>query len=36
MQDQGYHSDGEVPVEKDACDYMEKHGGYWRPWIGEE
>ena len=33
MQDQGYHSDDEVPVEEDACEYMMKNGGYWRPWI---
>ena len=33
MQDQGYHSDDEVPVEEDACEYMKKNGGYWRPWI---
>ena len=33
MQDMGYHSDGEVPVEKDACEYMKEHGGYWRPWV---
>ena len=32
MQDQGYHSDGELPADKDACSYMAKHGGYWRPW----
>ena len=32
MQDQGYHSDKDVPVYKDACQYMKEHGGYWRPW----
>ena len=32
MQDQGYHSEGEVPRYKDACKYMTDNGGYWRPW----
>ena len=32
MQDQGYHSDAEVPADKNACSYMNEHGGYWRPW----
>ena len=32
MQDQGYHSDGDLPVLKDACKYMADNGGYWRPW----
>ena len=32
MQDQGYHSTTELPVDDDACDYMAKHGGYWQPW----
>ena len=32
MQDQGYHDDGSLPVLKDACKYMAKQGGYWRPW----
>jgi len=21
-----------LPNNKDACDLMNKHGGYWRPW----
>ena len=32
MQDQGYHTSGEVPIFKDACKYMAENGGYWRPW----
>ena len=32
MQDQGYHSDSELPVFKEACEYMKAHGGYWQPW----
>ena len=32
MQDQGYHSDAELPVFKEACQYMSEHGGYWQPW----
>ena len=32
MQDQGYHSDAEVPSDKNACKYMIAHGGYWQPW----
>ena len=32
MQDQGYHSTTELPVDDDACDYMTDHGGYWQPW----
>ena len=32
MQDQGYHSTTELPVDNDACDYMANHGGYWQPW----
>ena len=32
MQDQGYHSVEDVPVFKDACKYMQEHGGYWQPW----
>ena len=32
MQDQGYHTDQEVPVFDDAVKYMLDHGGYWRPW----
>ena len=34
MQDQGYHSFKELPRADDqACDFMQKHGGYWRPWL---
>ena len=32
MQDQGYHSNKEVPTFSKACEYMTAHGGYWRPW----
>ena len=32
MQDQGYHSAEEVPSDKNACQYMNDHGGYWQPW----
>ena len=32
MQDQGYHSQLEVPIDENACHYMVQHGGYWRPW----
>lgn len=32
MQDQGYHSEKALPTDKDACQYMQDHGGYWRPW----
>ena len=32
MQDQGYHSQLEVPNDENACHYMVQHGGYWRPW----
>ena len=32
MQDQGYHKGKDLPVDKDACQYMQDHGGYWRPW----
>ena len=35
MQDQGYHSDSELPVFKKACQYMKEHGGYWQPWEKE-
>ena len=31
--DQGYHRSQDVPTFKDACEYMAKHGGYWRPWV---
>ena len=33
MQDQGYHSNAELPRANEACDYMHQHGDYWRPWI---
>ena len=32
MQDQGYHSDKELPTFPKACEYMKEHGGYWQPW----
>ena len=32
MQDQGYHSNFELPVFSDACEYMASHGGYWQPY----
>ena len=32
MQDQGYHSHSELPVAKEACEYMRQHGEYWQPW----
>lgn len=32
MQDQGYHNQSSLPVYKDACSYMARNGGYWRPW----
>ena len=32
MQDQGYHSDAEMPTDPNACKYMNQHGGYWQPW----
>ena len=35
MQDQGYHSDAELPVFKDACKYMTENGGYWQPWQND-
>jgi arylsulfatase A-like enzyme len=35
MQDQGYHSASEVPTDKNACQYMKEHGGYWQPWKDE-
>ena len=31
MQDQGY-SNGTLPTNKKACEYMAEHGGYWQPW----
>ena len=34
MQDQGY--DGHpLPINKSACDFMNKNGGYWRPWKAD-
>ena len=32
MQDQGYHSENDVPKDPNACKYMKDNGGYWRPW----
>ena len=32
MLDQGYHGKG-LPGFPKACDYMQQHGGYWRPWV---
>ena len=31
--DQGYHKQTTLPKFKQACEYMEKHGSYWRPWV---
>ena len=33
MLDQGYHRRQDVPIYEGACEYMAKHGGYWRPWV---
>ena len=32
QQDQGYHSDSELPLDNSACAYMKDSGGYWQPW----
>ena len=32
MQDQGYHSEGSLPSDSNACKHMADNGGYWRPW----
>ena len=32
MQDQGVHSEADLPVDQTACSYMKKHGEYWQPW----
>ncbi|XP_019852368.1 PREDICTED: arylsulfatase J-like isoform X1 [Amphimedon queenslandica] len=32
MQDQGYHSEDDIPKDPNACKYMADNGGYWRPW----
>ena len=32
MQDQGIHTEGDLPNDPDACKYMKDNGGYWRPW----
>ena len=32
LQDQGYHNESSLPVDKTACQYMKDNGGYWRPW----
>ena len=34
MQDQGYHSERELPRFYDVCWYMNNKGGYWQPWDG--
>ena len=31
-QDQGYHSNSELPNDSEACTYMASHGSYWQPW----
>ena len=36
MQDQGYHSEAELPIDPQACQYMSDHGGYWRPWKNND
>jgi arylsulfatase A-like enzyme len=33
MQDQGYHSNAELPRANEACAYMHQHGDYWQPWM---
>ena len=33
MIDQGYHTMSDTPKFKEACDYMNKKGGYWQPWV---
>ena len=33
MLDQGYHRQEELPMFKEACEYMAKRGSYWRPWV---
>ena len=35
QQDQGYHTDAQVPADNKACSYMKEHGGYWQPWKDE-
>ena len=32
MQDQDYHSIEDLPVDSNACLYMQQNGGYWQPW----
>ena len=32
MQDQGFHSDAELPRFNDVCKFMNDNGGYWQPW----
>ena len=32
MQDQGYHSNEDLPSDPNACQYMREHGGYWQSW----
>jgi leishmanolysin-like peptidase len=33
MQDQGYHSEDDLPKNHQVCKYLIANGGYWRPWI---
>ena len=32
MQDQGIHSDSDLPAFNEACTFMKANGGYWQPW----
>ena len=32
MQDQGVHSEADLPTDNTACTYMKQHGEYWQPW----
>ena len=32
MQDQGIHSDSDLPAYNEACHFMNANGGYWQPW----
>ena len=31
MQDQGYHTEESLPIDKNACKYMTEKGSYWQP-----
>ena len=31
--DQGYHNMNDLPTFPQACEYMQRHGGYWQPWV---